>query len=57
MAYFTKMKIDAAKEMILKKSHSMTDIAQALGFSSVHNFSRTFKSLTEVSPKKYQSYF
>ncbi len=56
-AYFTQMKIDAAKEMILQNNYSMTMISQELGFSSVHNFSRTFKNLTGVSPKKYQSYF
>ena len=54
---FIRMKIDVAKEMIIEKSHSMTDIAQTLGFSSVHSFSRTFKAQTGASPKEYQSYF
>ena len=56
-AYFTRMKIDAAKEMIISKRYSMTYIAQALGFINVHSFSRTFKAQTGASPKKYQSYF
>ncbi len=57
MTYFTRTKIDLAKEMILRNNCSMTNIAQELGFSSVHNFSRTFKKMTGVSPKKYQSFF
>ena len=56
-AYFTRTKIDLAKKMIISKNYSMTAIAQELGFSSVHSFSRTFKTTTGVSPKKYQSYF
>lgn len=57
MAYFMQMKMDAAKEMLLRKNYSITDIAQELGFSSANNFSRTFKKHTGFSPKKYQMFF
>jgi len=51
--YFGKMKIDAARRMIREGRLNITQIASQLGFSSVHYFSRRFKSLTGMSPSEY----
>lgn len=53
MDFFTRMKIDMAKRMI--KAHNMTfsQIADALGYSSVHYFSRQFKKRAKMTPSEY----
>lgn len=51
--YFGKLKIDAARRMIREGRLNITQIASQLGFSSVHYFSRRFKSLTGMSPSEY----
>jgi AraC-like DNA-binding protein len=33
---------------------NVSEIADALGFSNVHNFSRAFKSAMGVSPRAYK---
>lgn len=53
--YFSKMKIDAAKQLIRNNSHNFTEISNELGYSSVHYFSRQFKKLTGMSPSEYSS--
>lgn len=51
--YFGKLKIDAARRMIREGERNITQIASQLGFSSVHYFSRRFKSLTGMTPSEY----
>ena len=51
--YFTKLKMDAAKKLIREENYNVTQIAQMLGFGSVHYFSRRFKALTSMSPSEY----
>ncbi|MGT2887662.1 YSIRK-targeted surface antigen transcriptional regulator [Streptococcus didelphis] len=51
--YISKRKIEAAK-LLLKKSNSVTDISNALGYSDVSHFSRVFKMEVGISPKQYQ---
>jgi AraC-like DNA-binding protein len=53
MAYFTKMKIQKAKEMLRSDYGTLSDIAQSLGYASIYDFSRDFKKHTGVSPSKY----
>ena len=50
---FTRMKIERAKRMMLEGSMNFSEIADALGFASLHYFSRTFKSVTGVSPSQF----
>lgn len=52
---FSTMKIDAAKEMIRTRQLNFTQIADALGYTSVHYFSRQFKKLTGMTPSEYSS--
>ncbi len=53
MTHFAKMKIDIAKTMIREGGHNITQIAEYLGFDTVHLFSRRFKQLTGMSPTDY----
>lgn len=53
--YFSRMKIDLAKQMIREDHYNFTQIADALGFSSIHYFSRQFKRITGMTPSEYSS--
>lgn len=50
----TRLRIQEAKRRITRAEESMTSIAEACGFSSIHYFSTAFKKATGVSPKAYQ---
>lgn len=51
--YFNEMKIEAAKELIRCRRMNFTQIANYLGYTSVHYFSRQFKHLTGMTPSEY----
>ncbi|NLC67299.1 MAG: helix-turn-helix transcriptional regulator [Clostridiaceae bacterium] len=51
--YFNKLKIDRAKEMIRSGEYNFTQIAEKLSYSSIHYFSRHFKSMTNMTPTEY----
>ncbi len=51
--HYQQLKIDAAKVMIRQRRHNFTEIAEHLGYSSVHYFSRHFKQLTGMTPTEY----
>lgn len=51
--YFLLMKTEEAKRMIRESSMNFTQIADALGFSSVHYFSKLFKEKTGLTPTDY----
>lgn len=53
VSYFLTMKIRVAKQMIANSSKNISQIAEELGFSSIHYFSNLFKSRTGVSPSAY----
>lgn len=53
--YFSRMKIDLAKQMIRENHYNFTQIADSLGFSSIHYFSRQFKRITGMTPSEYAS--
>lgn len=50
---FIRMKIERAKRMIEARQMNFSEIADALGFASLHYFSRTFKTVTGVSPSQF----
>ena len=54
MRFFTQLKIELAKEMLLNGRRN-SDIAAATGFADEFHFSRTFKQITEKSPRQYKS--
>lgn len=51
--YFSRLKISRAKELIREKNLNFTQIADALGYTSIHYFSRQFKKITGMSPSEY----
>ena len=53
--FFSTMKSDLAKQMIREDRINFTQIADKLGFSSIHYFSRQFKRITGMTPSEYAS--
>lgn len=53
--YFSKLKIDSAKHLIRSGKMNFSQIAETLGYSSVHYFSRQFKKITDMTPSEYES--
>lgn len=55
--YILKTKMDTASFMLIDTNEPITEIAKAVGFSDSHNFSRTYKKLTGLSPSEYRNTF
>ena len=53
--FFTKLKIDKAKEMLLEGTHKVKDIAQSLNFTDEFYFSRIFKKIVRINPSEFNS--
>ena len=51
--FFSMMKIDTAKQMIRDNQLNFTQIADRLGYSSIHYFSRQFTQITTMTPSEY----
>ena len=49
--------MDTASFMLIDTNEPITEIAKAVGFSDSHNFSRTYKKLTGLSPSEYRNTF
>ncbi len=52
--YVFRLRIDRAKELLLKGELSITEIAYETGFASHSYFDRIFKRLTNLSPYEYK---
>lgn len=53
MECFIQLKINAAKQLIRSRRMNFTQIADHLGYNSVHYFSRQFKKETGMTPSEY----
>ena len=53
--YFSKMKIDTAKQLIRNRHLNVTQIADALGYTSIHYFTRQFKKISGMTPTEYSA--
>ena len=51
--YFIRLKIDRAKTYIRESNYNFTQIAELLGYSSVHYFSAQFKARVNMTPTEY----
>lgn len=52
--YYRALKVGEAKRLIREKEWNMTRIAKELQYMSVHQFSRSFKRQTGISPIAYR---
>lgn len=55
MQYFTIRKIEYGKQLMRNSQMNFTEIADTLGYTSVHYFSRQFKKITGMTPSEYVS--
>ncbi|MEA4890643.1 MAG: AraC family transcriptional regulator [Clostridiaceae bacterium] len=53
MEHVAHLKLEKTKELIRESKMTLTEIADALGFSSIHYFSRLFKRHYGISPSAY----
>jgi len=53
ISLFISIKLGEAKRLIAQGRLNFTEISQALGFSSVHYFSKLFKQKTGMTPSRY----
>ena len=54
LEYIHYLRIKAAKKMLRERTMTVTEIAESLGFESVHYFCRLFKKHTSLSPTSYE---
>ena len=55
--YILRVKIEQANFLLTDTNKSVSEIARELGFSDNHNFSRTYKRLTGLTPSEYRDTF
>lgn len=55
MHYFKTLKVEEAKKLIDSKNMTFTEIAAYLGYDSIHDFSRQFKTITGICPTEYKN--
>lgn len=55
MHYFSNQKIELGKQLMREGHMNFTEIADNLGYTSVHYFSRQFKKITNMTPSEYVS--
>ena len=55
-AYWTKRQMERAAASLLESDKSVTDIADWLGYTSIHHFSKQFAAYYGVSPSAYRGH-
>jgi len=53
--FWIALKIREAKKLIREGEYNVTQIAEMLGYSGIHHFSRMFKQITGLSPTAYKT--
>ncbi len=53
MTYLQELRIQHAKTLLLESGFNISQIAEQAGYSSIHLFSRRFKTFVSVSPTQY----
>lgn len=53
MDYFTRLKIDRAKELIREENYTFTEISERLGFNTSQYFTTVFKRISGMTPTDY----
>jgi len=54
MEYFTRLKIDSAKQMIRENEYNFTEIADILAFNTSQYFTTVFKRISGMTPTEYE---
>nr|WP_197501386.1 AraC family transcriptional regulator [Hyphomonas sp. Mor2] len=54
-AFTAGVRLDAAREMLLKSNMSVGEVSDACGFENPNNFTRAFKTKFQSSPRAYRS--
>lgn len=54
MQVHREMRVQRAKTLLISSEMSVTEIAQAVGFTEIPNFNRLFKSYVGLSPKQFR---
>lgn len=52
--YVNSLRISKARQLLHDRRRSISDIARACGFTNPYHFSRTFKKLTNASPRSFR---
>ena len=52
--YFIRQKIERAKELVMYDEHSISQVADILGYSSVAHLSNQFKQVTGYTPTQFK---
>lgn len=55
ISYHQKLRIEKARNMLMYTNLSITQIASATGFSSIHDFDRVFRKLNHDTPSAYRT--
>jgi len=55
MEFYKNLKIEEAKRMIREEQYNFTEIADILGYTSIHYFSRHFKKVIGMTPSQFAS--
>lgn len=55
--YVRSRRVSLAARMIQLTDHTITEVSDRLGFSSIHSYSRLFKTVYGVSPLQYKKRF
>ena len=55
MDYLRQVRLTKARELLRYSDMTVTQVAQALGFRSLHHFSKTFRQFTGISPMAYKT--
>ncbi len=53
IAYYNKLRFDAAQKLLLEKNHSISETAYTLGFHTPSHFSSFFKKMSGLSPRSF----
>jgi LacI family transcriptional regulator len=55
MTFLARQRIERAKSLLQRKKLSLTRIAEQCGFTDLRHFRRTFRRLTQMTPRQYQT--
>ena len=54
MEHFSRLKVDAAKQMIRENEYNFTEISEKLGFNTPQYFTMVFRRISGMSPSEYE---